>query len=112
MFLLSDHSAEMADPASRQVFADIQSIYDRLPDGRLFLVMRRANHFSFSDQILLNSQSAMKLFPGFRGLDGRRGLAISADYVHRFFDVYLNGGPATSLIDLSEKYPEVQIERR
>jgi predicted dienelactone hydrolase len=112
MFLLSDHSGEMADPASSAVLAEIQSIYDRLPEGRLYVVIRRANHFSFSDQILLNSQAAMKLLRlgGFGGLDGRRGLAISADYVHAFFDVYLNGAPAAVLKSLTGKYREVLIE--
>jgi predicted dienelactone hydrolase len=112
MFLLSDHSREIADPESRQVRAEIQSIYDRLPAGRLYVVIRRANHFSFSDQILLNSQAAFGLLRviGIGGLDGRRGLAISADYVHSFFDVYLNGAPAASLTSLAGKYPEVRIE--
>ncbi len=111
---LSDHSGEMADPASRTVLAEIHSIYDRLPDGRLYLVIRRANHFSFSDQILLNSQAAIRLLrlAGFGGLDGRRGLAISADYVHTFFDVYLNGAPAAALTSLAAKYQEVHIEGR
>jgi hypothetical protein len=114
MFLLSDHSREMADPESRQVLAEIQSIYDRLSDGRLYVVIRRANHFSFSDQILLNSQAVIGLLRlvGFGGLDGRRGLAISADYLHTFFDVYLNGAPAASLTGLTEKYPEVYISGR
>ena len=114
MFLLSDHSGEMADAESHQVLAEIQSIYDRLPDGRLYLVIRRASHFSFSDQILLNSQAALGLLRlfGIGGLDGRRGLAISADYVQKFFDVYLNGAPAASLTSLNEKYPEVHIEGR
>ena len=114
MFLLSDHSGEMADPESRRVRAEIQSIYDRLPDGKLYLVIRRASHFSFSDQILLNSQAVMGLLRlfGIGGLDGRRGLAISGDYVHKFFDVYLNGAPAASLTSLNGKYPEVNIEGR
>lgn len=114
MFLLSDHSGEMGDPASRQILAEIQSIYDRLPEGSLYLTIRTANHFSFSDQILLNSHAAMQLLRvvGFGGLDGRRGLAISADYVHTFFDVYLNGAPAAALTRLSGQYPEIRIERR
>src|SRR5947209_15017093 len=37
MFLLSDHSREMADREARQVLAEMQSIYDRLPDGRLYV---------------------------------------------------------------------------
>jgi predicted dienelactone hydrolase len=114
MFLLSDHSREMADPESRPVLAEIQSIYERLPEGRLYVVIRTANHFSFSDQILLNSQAAMRLLrlAGFLGLDGRRGLAISADYVHTFFDVYLNGAPVVRLTNLAGKYQEVHVEGR
>ena len=114
MFLLSDHSGEMTDPASRPVLAEIQSIYDRLPAGRLYLVIRRANHFSFSDQILLNSQAAMGLLRlvGFGGLDGRRGLAISADCVHTFFDVYLNGAPAAAITRLTGKYEEIDVKGR
>jgi hypothetical protein len=114
MFLLSDHSREMADPSSGEVLSEIQSIYDRLPAGRQYLAIRTANHFSFSDQILLNSHVAMRLLRvvGVGGLDGRRGLAISADYVHTFFDVYLNGAPAAALTGLSGKYPEILIAGR
>lgn len=63
MFLLSDHSREMANPESHIVLAEIRSIYDRLPQGSLYVVLRRANHFSFSDQILLNSQIALDYAP-------------------------------------------------
>ncbi len=35
---------------TRQIEADIQSVYDRLPaDGRLRVVIRGANHFTFSE---------------------------------------------------------------
>ena len=114
MFLLSDHSREMAGPEGRQVLAEIQSIYDRLPDGRWFAVILRSNHFSFSDQILLNSQAAFGLLRllGIGGLNGRRGLAISAACVHAFFNVYLNGAPAASLTSLAGKYPEVRVQGR
>jgi hypothetical protein len=80
----------------------------------MYAAIRTANHFSFSDQILLNSHAAMTLLRvvGVGGLDGRRGLAISADYVHTFFDVYLNGAPEAELTSLSGKYPEIQIEGR
>lgn len=53
----------------------------------------------------------MKLLSAIAGvgkLDARRGLAITAAYVHTFFDVYLKGAPATLLADLSQQYPEVQ----
>ncbi len=86
MFILSDHSRELSDPASTKIRADFQSIYDRLPNGRLFITIRGANHFSFSDQMLLKSHyiiSLLRLF-GFGRLEGRRGLAMTADYVRTF----------------------------
>jgi dienelactone hydrolase len=109
MFILSDHSRELADPASRQIHTNFQSIYDRLPNGRLFLTIRGANHFSFSDQMLLKSRFMIGMLRrlGFGSLEGRRGLAITTQYVHTFFDVYLKDAPASQLA--SQQYPEVQF---
>jgi predicted dienelactone hydrolase len=111
MFMLSDHSRELSDPAGRQILADIQSIYGRLPNGRLLITIRGANHFSFSDQILLKSHYVIGLLRifGFDGLEGRRGLAITAEYVHTFFDVYLKDAPAALLNNPPQLYPEVQF---
>jgi hypothetical protein len=111
MFILSDHGRESADPASRQIHANFQSIYDRLPNGRLFMTIRGANHFSFSDQMLLKSHYVIGLLHilGVSGLEGRRGLAITSEYVHTFFDVYLKGAPATLLSEPSRPYPEVHF---
>ena len=113
MFLLSDHSREMADPASQQVVRQIQSVYDRLPPPRLHATIRTANHFTFSDQSLLNSPTALALLrlTGFGGLDARRGLAMSADFVRTFVDVTLNGASPATLTQVSERYPEVVISR-
>jgi dienelactone hydrolase len=109
MFILSDHSRELADPASRQIHTNFQSIYDRLPNGRLFITIRGANHFSFSDQMLLKSRFMIGMLRrlGFGSLEGRRGLAITTQYVHTFFDVYLKDAPASQLA--SQQYPEVQF---
>jgi len=111
MFILSDHSHDLPDSASGQIHANFQSIYDRLPNGRLFITIRGANHFSFSDQMLLKSHFVIRLLRllGVGRLDGRRGLAITADYVHSFFDVYLKDAPATSLNKPFQLYPEVQF---
>jgi predicted dienelactone hydrolase len=110
MFILSDHRRELSDTASRQILADIQSIYDRLPNGRLFITIRGANHFSFSDQMLVKSPLLIGLLriAGVARLDGRRGLAITAEYVHTLFDVYLKDAPAALLNKPSQVYPEVQ----
>jgi len=111
MFLLSDHRREMADPASAKIGADLQSIYDRLPNGRLFVTIRGANHFSFSDQMLVKSQYVIGVMRalGVSRLESRRGLAITTDYVHSFFDVYLKDAPADSLNKPAQRYPEVQV---
>jgi predicted dienelactone hydrolase len=110
MFLLSDHSREASDPESAQIGANIQSIYDRLPNGRFFITIRGANHFSFSDQMLQKSHVIIRLLRllGIARLDERRGLAITTDFVHTFFDVYLKDAPAASLDTPSQLYPEVQ----
>jgi len=109
MFILSDHSRELADPASSQIHDHIQSIYERLSNGRFFITIRGANHFSFSDQMLLKSRFVIGMLRrlGFGSLEGRRGLAITTDYVHTFFDVYLKSAPASQLA--SHQYPEVQF---
>ena len=61
MFLLSDHG-HSSDPETRQIEANIQSIFDRLPeDKRLRIAIRGANHFTFSDDgALLKSQIVLR----------------------------------------------------
>src|ERR1022692_4201863 len=55
LFLLSDHSGE-SGAETRQVKANIRSIYDRLPsDRRLEIAIRGSNHYQFSDGALLKS---------------------------------------------------------
>jgi len=111
MFLLSDHTRDLPDPSSREVLARIDSIYRRLPPGSFYAVIRGANHFSFSDQILLNSQVALHLLrlAGFGALDSRRGLAVTADSVRTFFDAQLNGSPPAAFAELAANYPELQF---
>ncbi len=113
MFIFSDHSRELSDPAAKQILAAFQSIFSHFPNGRFIVTIRGAHHFSFTDQSLLKSGLLMKVLTsvgGFGKLDARRGLGISATYVHTFFDVYLNGAPSTLLTGVSAQYPEVQFE--
>jgi dienelactone hydrolase len=113
LFLFSDHGDVSSDQEARAVLTDVESIYDRLPNGRLLLMIRGANHFSFSDQILLKSHYVVGLLQFFQGrLDARRGLAITTAYVHTFFDVYLKNAPASLLNGLRQAYPEVQVVSR
>ena len=113
MFLLSDHGDFSSDAQTRQIQADIQSIYDRLPaDGRLRIAIRGANHFTFSDDgALLKSRTvrgALRLL-GKLGIDGRRQLAVTAYCVHSFFDAYLKGASAPRVKISSPLYPEIQV---
>jgi predicted dienelactone hydrolase len=110
MFLVSAQ-VEASDPGSRQVKADIQSIYDRLPpDGRLRVEIRGADHFTFSDDgALLKSRvmrGALRVF-GTLGIDGRRQLAVTAYCVRTFFDKYLKGTNRSPLRISSPLYPEI-----
>jgi len=112
MFVLSGQ-IHSSDPETRQVLANIQSIYDRLPpDGRLRVEIRGANHFLFSDDgALLKSHIVLRTLRvlGLVGIDGRRQLAVTAYCVHSFFDAYLKGATVTRLNISSPLYPEVRV---
>jgi dienelactone hydrolase len=114
MFLLSDHG-DPSDPDGRRIWANIQSIYDRLPpDGRLRIAIRGANHFLFSDDgALLKSHIVLRALrmAGVVGIDGRRQLAVTAYCVHSFFDTYLKGASAERLDLPSPLYPEIRVLR-
>src|ERR1700730_18198324 len=108
MFLLSDHRGESdaGEPeAIRQAGANIHSIYDRLPnDRRLMIMIPGGNHYMFSDDgAMLKSPLLMRVLRtvGVVRLDGRRQVALTAHYVSAFFDVYLNGAPASELMSRS-----------
>lgn len=111
MFLLSDHSRE-SDPESAQIMANIQSIYARLPsDGRLRVMIRGANHFTFSDDgALLKSHLFRAILRVFRklGIDGRRQLLVTTHCVHSFFDAALQGASISPLKTPSPAYPEIR----
>jgi len=124
MFLLSDHGdlpesrpgrRSGHDPVDLRIWANIQSIYDRLPpDGRLRIAIHGANHFLFSDDgALLKSHVVLRALrmAGVVGIDGRRQLAVTAYCVHSFFDAYLKGTSAARLDLPSPLYPEIRVLR-
>src|SRR3984893_7520028 len=113
MFLLSGQGDFSSDAEIRQIQADIQSVYDRLPaDGRLRISIRGANHFLFSDDgALLKSHIVLRTLRAFGvvGIDGRRQLAVTVYCVHSFFDAYLKGTSVSRLNISSPLYPEIQV---
>jgi predicted dienelactone hydrolase len=109
MFLLGDHG-DPSEPVNRRILGEIQSLYERLPpNGRAWITIRGAHHFSFSDQAFLKSRLVMRLLGR---LDPRRGLAITADYVHRFFDTHLKAKSNSLPLGPALLYPEVEIGPR
>ena len=114
MILLSDHG-DLPDPVDLRIWANIQSIYDRLPpDGRLRIAIRGANHFLFSDDgALLKSHIVLRALrmAGVVGIDGRRQLAVTTYCVHSFFDAYLKGAGVARLELRSPLYPEIRVLR-
>ncbi|HLY19021.1 MAG TPA: hypothetical protein VKR61_17445 [Bryobacteraceae bacterium] len=113
MFLLSGAGDFSSGVEVRQIVADIQFVYQRLPeDGRLRVSIRGANHFTFSDDgAILKSgilRGVLHLF-GVLGIDGRRQLAVTAYCVDSFFDAYLKGTPVGPPGLASPLYPEIQV---
>ena len=113
MFLLSGQGDFSSDPEIRQIEADIQAVYDRLPaDGRLRISIRGANHFLFSDDgALLKSHIVLRTLRmlGIVGIDGRRQLAATEHCLRSFFDAYLTGAGPSRLKISSPLYPEIQV---
>lgn len=107
LFLLADHKRD-CDANCRQVIANIRSIYERMPsDQRLWIMIRGANHYMFSDDgALLKSPLLMRTL-GIVHIDGRRQIAVTRHCIGTFFDVYLKGAP-TSEINNQTEYPEVE----
>jgi predicted dienelactone hydrolase len=113
MFLFSSQGDFSTNTEISKIQADVQSIYDRLPaNGRLRVVIRGANHFTFSDDgALLKSRimrAALHVF-GKLDIDGPRQLAVTAYCVHSFFDAYLGQPPISHLQISSPRYPEIRV---
>lgn len=114
MFLMSDHSDDSPEADDKQIEANFQSIFNRVPsDRRLQITIRGANHYMFSDDgAMLKSPLLMRALRmlGIVGIDGRRQVAVTEHYLSTFFDVYLKGAPPSELQSQPE-YPEVQYTR-
>jgi dienelactone hydrolase len=109
LFLLSDHTSELSTTEGREVLADIHSVYDHLKGSRHVVMIRGANHFTFTDQMVTKSSYFVRAFLLVRrGPSALRGLAITRAYVDTFFDVYLKGAPVDELAKIRQSFPEVQ----
>jgi predicted dienelactone hydrolase len=112
MFLLGDHLRDN-DPESLRIKANIKSIYDRLPaDGRSYVAIRGANHFTFSDDGALLKSHALRGLLRLLGklhISGRRQLAVTSYCLHSFFDAHLKGANGSRPAIPSPLYPEIVV---
>lgn len=109
-FVLSNR-APTGDPESAAIAGAIQSVYDRLaPEHRLRVTVRGANHFSFSDQMVVRNPVPLTLLRwlGIVRLDPHRGLEVSAEVVRRLLDASLQqeGDALLPTVDL-KGIPEI-----
>ena len=104
-FMLEFESAlSPSDPNTARIFAQVHSMYAHLPaDSRLGLSMIGANHFSFTDQMLVKNPILLALlrFSGVSGnLGARQGLRLTEESVRAFLGVYLKGQPERNLREI------------
>lgn len=110
MFLLSDHSKE-SSAETAPVMAHIRSIYDQSPpDKRVWVSIRGAGHFHFSDGAMLQFQPIVFALHslGIMHLEGRRQVEITQNLITDFFDICLKGKAPVSALREEIPYPEVQ----
>jgi predicted dienelactone hydrolase len=111
MFALEE-AGRNVDAETADILAQIHSTYARLPAASRFgMSISGANHFTFSDQLLVKNPLLVKSMQltGIIKLDGARGSRITADFVRTYFDVHLEGTSRAELDDLARKYPEVRV---
>jgi pimeloyl-ACP methyl ester carboxylesterase len=111
MFLLSDHSME-SSAETAPVMAHIRSIYDKSPpDRRVWVSIRGAGHFRFSDGAMLQFQPILFVLRslGIMHLEGRRQVEITERIISTFFDNGLKGTAPVSALRVEIQYPEVQF---
>ena len=113
MFLASSQGDFSTDAETRQIVTDFHAVYDRLPtDKRLWVSIRGANHFTFTDDgVLFKSRILRWVFHllGKLDINGKRQLAVTAYCVRSFFDAYLKGKSNSPLKIPSPSYPEIEI---
>lgn len=113
MFLGSSQGDFSSNAEVRQILADLHSVYDRLPaDKRLWVTIRGANHFTFSDDgAMLKSHIVRGVLraAGKLGIDGDRQLAITAYCLRTFFDAYVKESAVSPVQISSPLYPEIQV---
>lgn len=111
--LMFEHVGTGAGAQAAEILAQVHSMYAHLTAGsRLGISLAGANHFTFTDQMLVKNPIplvVLRRMGAIGGLTGTEGLRITGDYVSAFFDVYLEGRSHSRLDDLERNYPQVHV---
>jgi hypothetical protein len=111
MILLSDHDREY-DPEKEQILANLQRLYDTVPDGeREFLWIRGANHYLFGEggALIRNHVviAALRMF-GIVRIDPRQQLAATSYCLRQFFDKFLKDDAKAGINLPNPAYPQLE----
>jgi dienelactone hydrolase len=102
-------SGTVRDPSHRAFRA-------RLRRSQLELTLRRSDHFTFTDFVVLGGPLE-ELVPGLRkkllvgSIEPERAVTIQRNYLAAFFSAHLVGTPESLLVRSSTAYPEVAVRR-
>lgn len=110
LFLLADHSDE-SDSVSMQIKSNIETIYNSSPDEHIWISLRGAKHFNFSDTPFQSEVLASRIFGATGSIGGRRGLEVASVCLRTFFDEHLKGQSPSLIRGLPNKFPEVRFEK-
>jgi hypothetical protein len=99
-----------SDSVSMQIKSNIEKIYNSSPDKRLWISLRGAKHFNFSDTPFQNEVLVSRIFGATGSIGGRRGLEVSSACLRTFFDEHLKGQSPSLMRELANKYPEIRFE--
>lgn len=110
LFLTGNHG-DPSDPVNRAALAGIQAVYRSIPaDERFWVSVRGTGHFNFSDQSLLKDGTLSRLAGMTGSINQRRGLTVTASCIQQFFDTYLRRHPGGFPGNLTQRYPEAQLD--
>jgi dienelactone hydrolase len=113
LFLLADYKNSWST-ATCDICAGIRAAAAPNQENKLIVTMIGAQHFSFGDQILTQSQilrSILFRISGQGRLNARDGLTTTARYLREFFQVQLRRAPRTELYN-APLLPNTRFERK
>lgn len=107
MFVWSEQSPDHGE-LWRQARRTATAIQRQLKSDGYQLMIKGTRHFNFSDHAVLTAPRTSTRF-AVGPIDGKRGLAITTEYLRAFFDRYLKGTAQPLLTGASSPYPEVVL---